>query len=279
MQKHTQTFNARQDMSRTGFEVFHYQDPEIQEIPVHHHDFFEVYLFLGGKVDYFVEGRTYRLLPGDILLINPMELHRPLVEPGTPYERIVLWIDKAFLAAISDGAEDLADCFRAPESRFHAAHTNLESKLTALAQEFAGREYGSGVYCQGLLLQIIVELNRLVQRGEGAGAGAEIDPLILLVLDYIRAHYNEPLSLNDLAERFYVSKYHLSHLFSRTVGVSVHRYILLKRLQNARELLGEGNSPGTVYRSCGFQDYANFYRAFKQLYGETPQDTLRRAGF
>lgn len=277
MKKNIQAFNARQDMSRSGFEIFHYQDPEIQEIPIHHHDFFEVYLFLGGKVDYFVEGRTYRLIPGDILLINPMELHRPLVEPGTPYERIVLWIDKALLSSFSDETADLSDCFRAADSRFHAAHTDIGSKLTVLAQEFAGTEYGSSVFCQGLLLQVIVELNRLVLHGEGAGAGAEIDPLILRVLEYIRAHYHEPLSLDGLAEQFYVSKYYLSHLFSHTVGVSVYRYILLKRLQIARELLSEGTPPGAVFQRCGFQDYANFYRAFKRQYDETPQSVQRRS--
>lgn len=276
MKKHTQSFNTRQDMSRAGFEIFHYHDPEIQEIPIHHHDFFEVYLFLGGKVDYFVEGRTYRLIPGDILLINPMELHRPLVEPGTPYERIVLWIDKTLLSSFSDETADLSACFRAADSRFHAAHTDTGSKLTVLAQEFAGTEYGNSVFCQGLLLQVIVELNRLVLRGEGVGAGAEIDPLILRVLEYIRAHYQEPLSLDGLAEQFYVSKYYLSHLFSHTVGVSVYRYILLKRLQIARELLSEGTPPGAVFQHCGFQDYANFYRAFKRQYGETPQSVLRR---
>lgn len=276
MLKKTQPFDARQNMSRAGFEIFHYQDPEIQEIPVHHHDFFEVYLFLGGRVDYFVEGRTYKLLPGDILLINPMELHRPLVEPGTPYERIVLWIDKDHLSSLSGDAFDLSDCFRAEGNRFHAAHTDLADKLSALAQEFSGTEYGSSVLCQGMLLQIIVELNRLVLRGEGEGASAEVNPLIPQVLDHIKAHYSEPLSLDSLAELFYVSKYHLSHLFTQTVGISVYRYILLKRLQMARELLSEGEPPGVVYRSCGFQDYANFYRAFKQLYGGTPQEAMRR---
>lgn len=44
----------------------------------------------------------------------------------------------------------------------------------------------------------------------------------------------------------------------------------------AREMLSEGTPPGTVCRSCGFQDYANFYRAFKGFYGETPQSFLRR---
>lgn len=276
MRKHTQAFNTRQVMSRAGFEVFHYHDPEIDEIPIHHHDFFEIYFFLGGKVDYFIEGRTYELIPGDLLLIDPMELHRPLVGPCGSYERIVLWIEKNYLTSLSDPGTDLCRCFYTGCNRFHASHTDIGNKLRLLSQEFSSAEYGSGVYCQGLLQQILVELNRLVLRSEEDGAVPEIDPLVSQVLSYIRTHYQESLSLDELAAFFYVSKYHLSHVFSRAIGISVYRYILLKRLQMARELLSEGNAPGAVCRSCGFQDYANFYRAFKKQYGETPQNVMRQ---
>lgn len=276
MRKHTQAFNTRQVMSRAGFEIFHYHDPEIKEIPIHHHDFFEVYFFLGGRVDYFIEGRTYELIPGDILLINPTELHRPLVEPCVPYERIVLWVEKNYLMSLSGPDTDLCSCFYSGCSRFHASHTDIRNQLSLLAQEFSSPEYGSGIYCHGLLQQFFVELNRLVLRSEEDGAAPEIDPLVSQVLSYIRTHYQEPLSLDGLAASFYVSKYHLSHVFSRTIGISVYRYILLKRLQMARKLLSERVPPGVVCRSCGFQDYANFYRAFRNLYGEAPQNVLRQ---
>ena len=86
----------------------------------------------------------------------------------------------------------------------------------------------------------------------------------------IELYYNEDLSLESLARRFYVSKYHLSHEFSKSVGTGVYRYIILKRLLMAKQMLAEGASPGTVCHSCGFQDYANFYRAFKAEYGVSP---------
>ena len=90
MQKTARRFDPRQVMHRPDFEIFHYHDPKMREVPLHHHDFYEVYYFLSGKVDYLVEGRTYTLLPEDVLLISPMELHRPAVAPDRAYERIVL---------------------------------------------------------------------------------------------------------------------------------------------------------------------------------------------
>ena len=100
----------------------------------------------------------------------------------------------------------------------------------------------------------------------------ESSPLVSAVLGYISTHYNQPLSLDGLAQQFYVSKYHLSHEFSRVVGTSVYRYIMLKRLLNARQMLSCGVSPGVVSQACGFGDYANFYRAFRAQYGISPKD-------
>lgn len=85
----------------------------------------------------------------------------------------------------------------------------------------------------------------------------------------------EEISLDALVELFFVSKYHLSHQFSQSVGTSVYRYVLLKRLQHARRLLLEGRSPGEACRGSGFQDYANFYRSFRAVYGISPQDACR----
>lgn len=65
-------------------------------------------------------------------------------------------------------------------------------------------------------------------------------PLISQVLDYINAHYFEQLSLGQLASEFYISKYHLSHEFNRVVGTSVYRYIILKRLVIAKQMLAGG---------------------------------------
>ena len=69
-----QNFTQRQHMLRPGYEIFRYCDSELGEVSLHHHDFYEIYLFLNGSVEYSIESRIYRLLPGDILLIGPMTI-------------------------------------------------------------------------------------------------------------------------------------------------------------------------------------------------------------
>lgn len=281
-----QRFDPRQTMRRAGFEVFHYRDAAPDDVALHHHDFYEVYLFVNGKVDYWIEGRLYRLQPGDLLLINPMELHRPIVsaENGV-YERVVLWIEKAYLESLSSDNASLTRCFD------HAlpTHTNLLrpstvwrsdliARLNELVREYYGKEYGSALSANGLFLQFMVELNRMALQGEGASLREESSPLVTKVLAYIEEHYAEELTLESLAQQFFVSKYHLSHEFSRAVGIGVCRYISLKRLLIAKQLMSDGVLPGDVFAACGFRDYTNFYRAFKAEYGISPRACVGRGG-
>ena len=99
MQKFLEHFNTRQQMQKTSFEIFHYFDSKPGSVALHHHDFYEIYFFISGQVEYQIEGRSYQLQPGDLLLISPLELHQPIFESVVqPYERIVLWISPAFLS-------------------------------------------------------------------------------------------------------------------------------------------------------------------------------------
>lgn len=274
MRKSTLPFDPRQSMHRPDFEIFHYHDPKMQEVPLHHHDFYEIYYFLGGRVEYLVEGRSYRLEPEDILLISPRELHRPNVAADEGYERIVLWVDAAYLSTIDeDGA--LRRCFETGRNLYHGAHTPVAALIRRLAAEAASQREGSALSSRGLFFQLMAELLRLEKEGATGNEEQSESPLIARIVDYLGAHFREELSLDALAERFYVSKYHLSHQFSRAVGTSVYRYILLKRLQHAKELLSEGVSPGEACRKSGFKDYANFYRSFREVYALSPQDAAK----
>lgn len=274
-----QRFDSRQSMKDKRFEVFHYRDKKMDQVSIHHHDFFEVYFFLGGRVNFKVEGKFYQLEPGDLLLINPQELHQPDIGEDAMYERIVLWIDRSYLSNLCMAAGvDLTACFdnEAP------GHTNLlrpsklrraalSQLLDRLTREYYSDELGSFAYAQGLLTQFMVEINRLAQTTSHTVKREESD-LVSQVLAYIGNHYHENITLETLAAEFYVSKYYLSHEFSHRVGTSIYRYVIFRRLLQARELMVAGQSPGEVYQNCGFGDYANFYRAFKGEFGVSPRE-------
>ena len=280
MRERSQKFDPRQVMHRDSFEIFHYRDPRPGFVEVHHHDFYEVYFLLSGNVAYWVEGRIIRLTPGDLLFINPMELHRPMTDGSEPVcERLVLWINKEYLEKLSNGQVCLSGCFDTSlPSHSHLIRPSsperavLTARMGELVRECYSKEFGSDLSAQGIFLQLMVQLNRLARHTEGQQEGEQLSPLVQNTMHYIGENLSGELSLDTLAGELFVSKYHLSHAFSREVGVSVYRYILLRRLMMARQLLTDGEPAGQVCRNCGFADYTSFYRAFKSEYGISPRE-------
>ena len=281
MAQKTHDFNTRQKMKRNTFEIFHYRDHTMKEVALHHHDFYEVYYFLSGNVTYNVESRNYRLSPGDILVISPEELHQPVFGPEQQnYERIVLWINPSFLQQFNVGGADVSRCFDSARPE----HSNLIRPvgvsqeqvyylMQQLLQEAESDQYASELCALGCLAQVLALLNRMSDlsvRESEPRSGA--DSVVYRVLGYINEHFSEDLSLDFLANKFFISKYHLSREFGRLVGTSVYRYIIQKRLVMAKQMMSAGVSSTTVYQHCGFGDYSNFYRAFKAEYQISPKE-------
>lgn len=276
-----QRFDPRQEMRHTDFELQYKRDSYLKDVELHHHDFFEIYFLLSGDVTYLVESKIVHVMPGDLLLISPRELHQVCIQPEmADYERYVLWVGPQVLRELSTEKTDLLsglDPSRPgygnqlrlrPEDR-----SRIQSLMASLHRESQSTGYGSDLLCRSLLTQLLVQINRLVsQQGTHADEDTHTSRAVAQVVSYVNLHYAEELSLDGLAERFYVSKYHLSHEFQRQVGTSVYRYVQKKRLLIARQLMAQGKKPSEVYSLCGFGDYAGFYRAFKAEYKTTPRE-------
>ena len=91
------------------------------------------------------------------------------------------------------------------------------------------------------------------------------------IIAYIEENLNEDISLAALSSMFFISKYHLSREFKKYTNVTIHRYIKLKRLIRAKERILQNERITDVSAECGFGDYSNFFRAFKNEYEMTPK--------
>lgn len=94
------------------FRLFHLKDDSLREYEYHYHDFHKLIWFISGEVEYHIEGKSYKLEPHDVLLVNRGEIHKPFVTPGTVYERYVFYISADFLDEHSEGEDQLDLCFR-----------------------------------------------------------------------------------------------------------------------------------------------------------------------
>jgi len=279
MRQALSTFHARQTMNNREFEVFHYKDVRPEGIMLHNHDFYEVYLFLDGAVEYQIENTIYPLVRGDMLLVSPMELHRPISHKGE-YERIVLWISRPYLRGLEQEHHlELEQCFNPNRTQ----HTNLlrlnreylrvmTVLMDLMLRETATEQYGSDTMRQCSLIQILTLINRLVQQPDRAGDDLASDDLVDAVYAHINQNIAGDLSLAAISNLFYVDTSTLSRRFKKQLGTTIPDYVRHKRLTMARIMLLEGERPTMAAQQCGYSDYSSFFRAFRRQYGTSPKE-------
>jgi len=280
MSKHKNDYSNRQHMYRMDYELFYYKDMQFKNVSLHHHDFFEVYFFVKGEVSYQIEGRNYHLVPGDILLVNHKELHQVLIEnPDHYYERYVLWLNKDYLRSLSSGRTDLTRCFLDQEKKtlLRASmenHQLIRGILDKLHYQNMEDGFGADLLPKALLTELMIELNRMSFEEDKLQPQVKKNQLIDSVISFINEHLEEEINMDQLAAEFFISKYHLSREFKKYTGTTLYRFVVQKRLIKAKGLILEGNPITSVYEECGFGDYSNFFRAFKNEYGLTPKEFL-----
>ena len=94
------------------------------------------------------------------------------------------------------------------------------------------------------------------------------------VLRYINENLDKSISLDDIAGSMFISKYYMSHIFKKEMGISVGEMVLLKKMQYADYLLEQGISTKRVCEMIGFSSYSAFFRIYKRINGHTPQEKL-----
>lgn len=268
------------EMLRQDFQLSHNRDPYFRTMEFHAHDFLELYYFLDGSVTYYIEDQVYDLCPGDLLIIPAGKMHRPVIaNEHAAYERMVLWITPQYLQGIDSPAGDLQKnlqkvgehgyCvpFRGDEMVFVTA---LLKKLLHMQKNDTDPKFCAGAV--ELYLWTIFRSYGVIDtthRNE--------TQVIPQVIRYITEHFSEPLTLEDIAAEFFVSKSYLNRHFKAYTNSTVYAYIMALRLTHARRMLREGIPAVEAGRECGFSDYSTFYKAFKTQTGLSPQQFKSRA--
>lgn len=247
----------------------------------HRHDGCEIYLLLNGKVNYYIEQHCYPLSRGSMIVINPEEYHRAELVDHSCYERIALNIRTSFFKTLSSPYTDLTACFmNRPSSERNLVQLNnqdLQNFLVLCRQlqtVWEEKSYGYDLLALSLLLQILVNTNRLYLSSTDCGQADRPDLMPVLVRDtmaYIEEHLTETISLSDLSSRFFHNGTYISRRFKAVTGLTIQEYILYKRISLAQKYLQEGHSLTDVCWMSGFNNYSNFSRSFSQQVGCSPK--------
>lgn len=256
------------------YRLFHLRSDGGLQPEFHYHEFCKILLLLSGSGGYIVDGQRYALQTGDIVLVNSHSVHRPEFESGAAYERIILYISPEFLRRNSTVDCDLTECF----ARGHVLRTeeSERKKLFALAaaleRELAGDGYGRVLLCHSALLRLLVHIGRSLRRSDAPQPGPVTpgNDRVSAIIRYLDRHLSEDISIDELAERFFLSKYHMMRLFRRETGSTIHSYLTERRLALAQELMAGGMSATDACFRSGWRSYCSFTRAYGKRFGSTP---------
>ena len=267
-----------------NFRLFHLKTQKEEKINYHYHEFCKLVLFVSGKGYYTVDGQRYQLQPGDTVIVGSRSVHCPEIEGDCLYERVILYIDPEFLRRESTADCDLMEVFSGNHGHILRPGESGSRKLFAIAsemeKELSDKGYGREILSAAALLRLLVQIGKYQHREEMQSPQPvhPKNPRIQAMLNYIEENLAEDLDIDQLAEQFYISKYHMMRQFRQETGLTIYNYLLQRRLLHARDLIAKGTRATEACYRSGFRSYSSFTRAYGKLFGTTPtgrMDTAR----
>lgn len=259
-----------------NFRLFHLRSGIGEQVDFHYHEFCKILLLVSGQGSYYVEGQRYALSPGDIVLIGSRSVHKPELEAGVPYERIIIYVSPDYLQQRSSESCDLMSVFSGEKGHVLRPMEHQRRKLFGIAasleRELSQPDFGREIVSSCELTRLVVEIGRSLQ-DTGTNLPSPILPQnrrVLEIMEYLEKNLAEEIDIDALAERFYISKYHMMRLFRRETGTTVYSYLTQKRLLQSRRLMDSGMSATQACYACGFHSYSSFTRAYGKYFGTTP---------
>jgi len=260
-----------------GISIAHSLDytPHPKAFKLHTHPRFEIYCFIRGNGKYHIEGSEYSLHSGDILLMRPGEAHFFEPDPQYPYERITFHVDTDFFAGVDPENYLLRPVFyrKAGKQNLYRA-TDLSGGNYMTYIQNITQPSTTPLSCLANLILLLQEIGKIFDHKPLSN---EPNTVEYQLIGYINRHLSESLTIQQLCEVFYLSRAELCRRFKKATGTSIGKYISVKRLLNARQLILQGRKPTEIYQTSGYQDYSTFYRAYVQYFGCCPRDDRQDA--
>ncbi len=266
---HVSAFNMA-----TGYKERSYQ--------MHWHSYGEILLVGPGKTNIYKVGKnTYELVPDDIVLVWPMEMHA--IVDADREKAMVIQFSNSFMNSLFD-LQRVMHLYRNLHIICVEAHPELAAKLKTIIEKmrdiFFSENQEKEIRCCMLLMEFMLTL--LEHRNELApemaeepyGYADDVMQRMIMVTDYIKNNLTaDDLSQGSMAEMAGISRDYFSRIFKNATGMNYSKWLNMIRLEKASELLTEdGRTLTEVAMLSGFQSIPSFNRVFREEKGMTPRD-------
>ena len=232
-----------------------------------------------GEASICIEGNLYNVNEGDIIILNPDELHVSTKKESCYMEKIVLHISDTLIHQLGADRtvffDTIANKPKGIGNLISAETVNelgIDSKINQCLTYAKKNSLEAQILLTCKVIELLSQFSTYVERFEDSNiCPASSNKAVNQIMDYINRHYTEDITLEGLAKRFHFSKYYISHLFKDHVGISPYDYLIMRRLYICNNLM---RGKHTVRQACfmvGFNNYSNFYRLYKKHFSITPQ--------
>ena len=238
----------------------------------HFHDEYEIYYLVEGERFYFIGQHTYHIKKGCLVFINRNEIHKTGVAASSYHDRILIeFSEEPFASFFSQfGDLSLRDFFNRYSGVLEIAPAEqpfVENLLLELQSEIHHKLPGYRLSVMMKLSSLILYAMRYAEshrqmpvKSSSMARHQKVD----LVADYITSHCTESISLENLADTFFVNKCYLSRIFKEVTGFTVNEYINIHRIDKAHVLLTTTSmSVSDIARECGYESLTYFEKVFR----------------
>ena len=236
---------------------------------MHHHSSYELYYLVKGSREYFIEDRFFTVEEGDLVIIPKEVFHRTEGDGGL---RFLVHFSESFLgkyftdATLQPLVTSLPFVFRGDRHQQAQLLHCLIRMEAVFEKSTSNREAVFAGYLHQLLFAVVNEENTYIPSDHA-------DVRITGIVQYINENYNTVSDIDEIAQRFYISKYHLCRLFKKKLGIPLVAYLNTVKIHHACSMIREGDDKLTeVAMQCGFNSSSYFCKVFKKELGVSPAE-------
>jgi AraC-like DNA-binding protein len=243
----------------------------------HFHSTYEIYYLMSGQREFFIKDRTILAPEGHIVIIAPNILHRTMNARKPKHERFIVNIHESMMtAAYGERPEILRPLLEREYLVFACSPQDrlfIDELVRNILRELEQRPAGFEMYVHTLVLQMLIVCSRHIRdrQLEPMTSPSPMHDRISEIVRYMNRHYMDDLSLQQMAEKFYISPYYLSRLFKEATGFTFVEYLNHVRVKEAKKLLESSSlKVNQISRKVGFGSVTHFGRVFKEISGHPP---------
>lgn len=248
----------------------------------HWHTHYELYYLLSGHCKIFINHTLYYVEPGDIIFLKPGEIHRTTYHSSPVNERVTINFDGEYIESIEKlcGKENEAYLFRNSKLTVPGgSRARVEELINRIEYEEAGQDCFSPLMKKGCFFELLVYLTRCQEKEADQGKLELGEETIEAAAKYIYDHYQNPITLDEVAALSHMSPAYFSRKFKAVTGFGYKEYLTNIRIREAAKLLlNSGCSVTEVAERCGFGDGNYFGDAFRKAKGVSPRAFRKMQG-